>query len=387
MKRISILLLASATALGASLPSQSDESLLKEVARAQERGFAWLLSKQLENGSWNMHPAITGLALTALYRSHAELTLEQKTAAERAEKFILSCVKPTGAIYGGGETDKYPNYSTAICTMALLATGKAEYLPVIRKAREFLLGSQLDESEDVSPDNPSYGGIGYGRRERPDLSNMGWALEAIKLTDSLDSMAGESPHAGGKLHWQKAIQFLQRCQNLPGHNDQPWAQNVKEDDHGGFIYMPGDPAKGVPPLSFADDDSTEGPKPLRSYASMSYAGLKSYLYADLKKDDPRVTAAVHWLARHFSLEENPGMGQAGLFYYYHMLAKALTAFGVDTFPGDNDWRYGLLKRFVSLQKHEGYWQNDNNRWWENDPVLTTCYSLLTLEVVQKRRYP
>lgn len=387
MKTFLAFLLSAVGALAANLPSQSDESLLNEVARARERGLAWLLTKQQADGSWNQHPAITGLALTALYRSQPELTIEQKAAAERAEKFILGCVKPTGAIFGGGETDKYPNYSTAICTMALLATGKAEYLPVIKNARQFLLGSQYDESEDAAPDNPSYGGIGYGRRGRPDLSNMAWALEAIKLTDSLDSMAGDSPHQGGKLHWQKAIQFLQRTQKLPGHNDQPWAQEVSEADRGGFIYMPGDPAKGIPPHSFADEDITTEPKPLRAQGSMSYAGLKSYIYADLKKDDPRVQAVVDWLQRHYTLEENPGLGQQGLYYYYHMLAKALTAYGADEFPPGQDWRYALLKKLVTLQRHEGYWQNDNNRFWENDPVLVTCYSLLTLDVLQKRRYP
>ena len=202
------LLTLTLAAHGADLPSKSDESLLKEVAHAQERGLAWLLTKQLPNGSWNMHPAITGLAITSLYRSGRELTVEEKAAAERAEKFIVGCVKPTGAIFGGSDTDKYPNYSTAICTMALLATGKAEYQPIIKNARQFLLGSQFDETEDVSTNNPSYGGIGYGRRERPDLSNMQWALEAIKLTDSLDTMAGDSPHQGSKLHWEKALKFL-----------------------------------------------------------------------------------------------------------------------------------------------------------------------------------
>ena len=117
--------------------------------------------------------------------------------------------------------------------MALLATGKAEYQPIIKNARQFLLGSQFDETEDVSTNNPSYGGIGYGRRERPDLSNMQWALEAIKLTDSLDTMAGDSPHQGSKLHWEKALKFLQRCQNLPGANDQPWAKEVTAENRGG----------------------------------------------------------------------------------------------------------------------------------------------------------
>jgi squalene-hopene/tetraprenyl-beta-curcumene cyclase len=34
---------------------------------------------------------------------------------------------------------------------------------------------------------------------------------------------------------------------------------------------------------------------------------------------------------------------------------------------------------MSLQRPDGSWANDNNRFWENDPVLATAYSLLALE--------
>lgn len=392
MKKIGLLLTLIATsALGAAeLPSQTDESLLKEVARAQERGLGWLLGKQLPDGSWNQHPAMTALAITAFLRSGQALSVEQQEAVDKGVKFIRTCVKPTGAIYGGGETDKYPNYSTAICTMALLATGKPEHTEIIRKARAFLLGSQFDEGEKADPSNANYGGIGYSKRERPDMSNMQWALEAIRLTESLETKATDT--AQGGLHWQKAVAFLQRCQNLPASNDQPWAKNPADRDLGGFIYMPGDPAKGIMPVSFAEDQpATDATTPLRSYGSMGYAGLKSYIYAELKKDDPRVVAAMNWLRRNYTLEENPGLGAQGLYYYFHTFAKALTAYGDDTFTDaagkKHDWRHELMKKLVSLQKHEGSWQNENNRWWENDPVLCTSYSLLALQVVHQRRYP
>jgi squalene-hopene/tetraprenyl-beta-curcumene cyclase len=389
MKTLLCFLGIAAIAAAAPLPSQTDISLRQEVARAQERGMVWLVKQQEADGSWRHHPAITGLALTALARSENPPV----EAMSRAAKFILSHVKTNGAIYGGGDTDKYPNYSTAICAMALLATGDAAHTETIRNARRFLIGSQFDEGEGYQADSPSYGGIGYGKRERPDLSNTQWALEAIRLTESLETQAGPSPHKDSRLHWQRAVQFLQRCQNLPASNDQPWAKEAATNDLGGFIYMPGDPAKKLPPLSFADDEvmPTGDRQPLRSYGSMTYAGLKSYLYAELKKDDPRVKAAVDWLRRNYTLDENPGLGAQGLFYYLHTITKALTAYGADTFTDAagkmRDWRYELMKKFVNLQKADGFWQNDNNRWWENDPVLCTSYSLIALEILQTRRYP
>lgn len=378
MKLIVVLLLNAALAQAAELPSRTDVSLLKEVARAQEHGRAWLAQQQEADGSWRHHPAITALAVTSLLQAGTH-----KAAAERGLTFILSNVKTNGAIYGGGESDKYPNYSTAICSMALMAAGKPEYRDAILKARQFLLNSQFDETRGVLSTDASYGGIGYGRREKPDLSNMQWALEAIHLTESLEK---DPAKKNWELHWAKAVQFLQRCQNLPAVNDQPWAKKAADQDLGGFIYMP-----GPPPVSFAEDEAKAADAPLRSYGSMSYAGLKSYIYAGLSKDDPRVVAAVGWIKRNYTLEENPNLGTQGLFYYYHTLAKALKAAGDDTFTDaagkSHDWRHELMKKLVSLQSFEGFWQNANNRWMENDPVLVTTYSLLTLNIVQPRRSP
>ena len=377
-------LVLAVSCLAADLPSQTDISLRKEVGRAQERGLDWLLKQQEKDGSWRNHPAITGLAVTALVRSGKTPTPAQQAAVDRGVKFILTCVKPSGAIFGGGENDKYPNYSTAICSMALVATKKTEIWQTVLDARKFLLSSQLDEEHGVASTNANYGGIGYGRSGRPDMSNMQWALEAIHITESIEKTQDVATKQNWDLHWQKAIQFLQRCQNLPSHNDQPWAKNASDRDLGGFIYLPG--------MSFADEGEVTDPNtPLRSYGSMSYAGLKSYIYADLKKDDPRVVAAVAWLKHNYTLDENPGMGAQGLYYYYQTFAKALTAYGDDTFTDANgkvrDWRYELMNKLVGLQKADGFWQNDNNRWWENDPVLVTTYSLITLETLQQRHYP
>ena len=382
-----LIALLAGLAYAADLPSKTDASLAKEVARAQQRGLDWLLQQQESDGSWRHHPAITALAVTSYLRSCKSLTTEQQQAVNAGIKFILAALKPSGAIFAGGEADKYPNYSTAISIMALAATRDPHHAETIRKARDFLLSSQFDESQDTVVTNASYGGIGYGRRERPDLSNTAWALEALRVAEKYMKQADQPNPPGWDLHWQKAVQFVQRCQNLPASNDQPWAKNATDRDLGGFIYMPGPPA-----LSFADDEPrADETTPLRSYGSMSYAGLKSYIYADLKKDDPRVVAAVNWLKRNYTLDENPGLGAQGLYYYYHTLAKALTAYGADTFTDatgkSHDWRYELMNKLVNLQKADGFWINENNRWWENDPVLVTSYSLLVLEILQARQYP
>ncbi|HUK82028.1 MAG TPA: prenyltransferase/squalene oxidase repeat-containing protein, partial [Verrucomicrobiae bacterium] len=213
-----LLSLIAFTATAAELPSK-ERSILNEVERTQKRGLDWLLKQQKPDGSWDNHPAISALAATAFLRSGQKLNDDQQQAVDRAMKFILSNVKTNGAIYRGDETDKYPNYSTAISIMALSATRNPQYLETIRHARDFLLNSQFDESGDIVVTNASYGGIGYGERQRPDLSNTAWTLEALRVAENYMKQLDQPAPSGWDLHWQKAIVFLQRCQNLPSHND------------------------------------------------------------------------------------------------------------------------------------------------------------------------
>ena len=115
--------------------------------------------------------------------------------------------------------------------------------------------------------------------------------------------------------------FVSRCQNLKSEfNDQPWAGKVND---GGFIYTAANGGSSV-----AGKTADGG---LRSYAGMTYAGLKSMIYAGLTPDDPRVKAALAYITKHYSVDENPGLGQRGLYYYYQTFAKALALLGKPTF--------------------------------------------------------
>ena len=121
---------------------------------------------------------------------------------------------------------------------------------------------------------------------------------------------------------------------------------------------------------------------LRSYGSMTYAGLKSMIYAGVGPDDPRVKAALAWIRKNYAVDVNPAMGDAGLYYYYHIFAKALDATGLDVVEDEkgikHDWRHDLLAELVKRQKPDGSWINENPRWLENNPSLVTGYALLAL---------
>jgi len=119
-----------------------------------------------------------------------------------------------------------------------------------------------------------------------------------------------------------------------------------------------------------------------SYGSMTYAGMKSMIYANVDKNDERVQAAYNWIRTHYTVETTPLMGNQGLFYYYQTMAKSLNAYGEEIITDNNNsehqWRYELADQLLKTQNEEGFWVNENGRWWENNPVLVTAYSLLAL---------
>jgi squalene-hopene/tetraprenyl-beta-curcumene cyclase len=176
---------------------------------------------------------------------------------------------------------------------------------------------------------------------------------------------------------QKALVFVSRCQNLETEfNATPFAARVND---GGFYYTPADGG-----TSQAGNTPDGG---LRSYGSMTYAGLKSLIYAGLKADDPRVKAALAWIQGHYTLDENPGMGTAGLYYYYQAYARALAALGVDELKDasgkSHNWRSELVEALAKRQQPDGSWLNENARWLEGNPNLVTGYVLLTLSYARK----
>jgi squalene-hopene/tetraprenyl-beta-curcumene cyclase len=166
---------------------------------------------------------------------------------------------------------------------------------------------------------------------------------------------------------------VSRCQNL----ESPYntTELAKKNPDGGFFYTI---AEGG--TSMAGDDTLTGGK--RSYGSMTYAGLKSMIFAGVKQDDIRVKAALDWIRKHYDLTSNPEMGQAGLYYGYHTFAKALDSLGNEIFKDakgvEHPWKAELLDELAKRQQDDGSWVNSEKRFQEGDPNLVTSYALLAL---------
>ena len=350
-------------------------SLQLEMERAIKRGNAFLKTQQTKEGYWgdDTIPALSALALTAAVRDPNLGPKDAEPAhASKGYAWLMAQQKDDGGIYGKG----LASYNNSSSIMALVARGRKADEPAILEARSFLIDQQTDWGKKGEDDKPHDGGIGYGGTyAHSDLSNTYLALEAAYHSRQIakDGEHGEQP----ELDWKSALTFVSRCQNLEETNDQPWASD-NPDDKGGLIYFPGDSKAG-------ERELPDGTVALRSYGSMSYAGLLSFVYADLDQNDPRVSAVLEWLGKNYTIKENPGLGEQGLYYYYHTMAKALAAAGVDMLPladgTEADWRRDIATLLVSNQKPDGSWINENSRWWENDSILVTSYVVLTLEQI------
>lgn len=375
-----VLLVAAHTACGAvSLPASQPaagalpQSMQKEVDAAVDRGLAWLAAHQKEDGSWSngSFPALTALPVWAMLRSGNP---GYKAAIDRGLAYITSCARDDGGIYrhvegrkGGGLS----NYNTAICMTVLHAANGPALNHYVLRAREFIAGAQ-HFGDDVYR-----GGFGYDRdtgRAYTDLLNTFYSVQAMRLTADAEDRRNPAEKRVD-LDWAETTKYIERMQNRGG---------AGADNDGGFFYNPSDPKAGA-------TTNKAGVVVFRSYGSMTYVGLLGLLYADVSRDDPRVRSAFDWSARHWSLDENPGMGKQGLFFFYNVLSRALSAYGQNLVPRAKgaplDWRRAVADRLVSLQKTDphtghGYWVNESARFWESNTVLVTAYALLSLQAIE-----
>ena len=329
-------------------------------SRMERAAVAFLRQSQGADGSFSSQagPGVTGLVAAALLSIGVP---KDDPMVDKAIVYLLNTKRPDGGLYAEGS--RHANYETCLAIMALSKTNEqGQYDGVLQSAQRFVKGEQWDEGEGLGPKDPAFGGAGYGSKSRPDLSNTSFFIEALRSTGVEES----DPAI------QRALAFVNRCQNLESPaNDTPFASKLND---GGFYYTP---AAGGDSMA-GKDEATGG---LRSYASMTYAGLKSMLYAGVGPEDFRVKAATKFLKKNYSVTSNPGMGPAGLFYYLQTMSKALAMVGAETFESDTgsrSWRSDILGQLQKTQKVDGSWTNPEPRWMEGDPNLVTGYALLTL---------
>lgn len=389
------LILIALAAVGLVTSPQDD--LKKNLTGAYSRAADWIVGQQDASGAWKDGPpgkeqpslSYTGLIVSALAEAPGDLKAKYRPAIDKGVGYIISKQNTDGS-FGEGPAGAYLKvYSTSIALMAL-SLGAPDKKDNIGNARGYLKNNQLKEGVDK-------GSLGYGDKDVkmengkpvekpsiPNLSTTGFAAEGM----------ARSGLPKDDAFWKLVIEYVSKCQNNSETNtDKEFLARLKEKglsvgDDGGLFYAadPGDVKAGTVKLT----DKTV----IQSYGSMTYDGIKTYLYAGLTKDDPRVKAALDWVRKNYSVEGHPGFAfddkrthLMGLFYYYLMMARAFDALGEKTFTTFDGkvhkWANELGEQLLKVQKDEKMWVNDNARWREDSPLLVTSYVLNVLNAVMK----
>ncbi len=364
-----------------------------------DKAVAFLRDAQAPDGAFSPQAGIGPTAVVLCGLLDAGVKSDDPMVAKGLE-FLKKSTREDGGVYT--KDGFYQNYETCLAIMCFAAANDAAkkasgaqtgpYDELLAKAQKYLIGEQFTEANGKSPDDVFYGGAGYGKNKRPDLSNTHFFVEALRASGK----PADDPAI------QKALVFISRCQNMESeHNTLPYASKNPD---GGFIYTavgadaPQGQAQGDLGRGKGEGRGQGGPgqgkgggsqdaAALRSYASMTYAGLKSMIYAGLTPEDKRVKAAVDWAKKHYDLTQNPGQGQNGLFYYYQTFAKALTTMKLDDMEDadgkKHDWKAELVDVLAKKQAEDGSWVNETVRWMEGDPNLVTGYVLMVLADCKK----
>ncbi|MEM2439962.1 MAG: prenyltransferase/squalene oxidase repeat-containing protein [Candidatus Bathyarchaeia archaeon] len=332
------------------------------IAWAIETGLHWLKEHQNPDGSWSYitpwgyeyeSVGLTALAITSFLNYGKG---ENDLTVRKGLDFILSYQQTDGSITNG-----YPIYDTSLSVLALLATGNTAYKDEVQSAVNFLIQAQNDEGEGYSQTDWFYGGWGYEKEARAwaDMSNTQFVLLALHEADQ-KGWINVSDDV-----WNKALIFVSRCQNLKETNPE-----YAVFDDGGFVYNP----VTNPWLWGAEGEE------MRSYGSMTAAGLWSLKCCKLPNTDKRVKAALDWLANHFYIDQNYPVGNMWLYYYQYTLAKALTLAGIEKLNG-HDWYKDLSKWLIKAQKDDGSWLNPWTGLYHGleKEVMATSQAILSLE--------
>ncbi|HZE96136.1 MAG TPA: prenyltransferase/squalene oxidase repeat-containing protein [Planctomycetota bacterium] len=383
-------------AFPAAAAPRDDAELAKKLKETYAAAADKLVAMQDAAGAWKMgpegkqtpSPSSTALIVASLAQAPQEIRAKHKDATAKGLAFIMSKKNADGS-FGEGPTGAFlKTYTTALCLVALSAVERTDAVAdAIRGAQAYLKNNQLKEG-------PHAGGLGYGdapkageKPGRGDLSVTGFAAEGLKVSGLPQEDA----------FWDLAVKFVRKCQNNSEINKDAdflaelKAKNMTVGDDGGLYYSPVASDKASP----AGTKKVADKEVILSYGAMTYDGIKTYIYAGLKKDSPEVKAAMDWVRKNYSLDAHPGFVYEevkrnhlrGIYYYYLLMARALDVYGenpLETFDGKkHDWPREMAEQFVKVVKDSKLWQNENPAWYENDPVITTSYVLLTCDLLFK----
>lgn len=320
---------------------QGNESVRNEAVVALGKGISWLKSRQNPDGSWQGEArgaASAATALAALFQGE-RITADfpDSTAVERAAAYIRRAAKRDGTIGDGPDVER----STSLCATALSMQGNPADAPAIARSHRYLV-SRI---------------------------SVGVTTSLVTYTSMLEAVAGSGEKSGSRapqMDWKAVSMLVKRCQ-FP----------VVDGDRRGGAFFDAAPAASrksanAPPSGLA-----------------ACAGTLALRCAHVPETDPGMRAALAWIARNFTVRENPGGSGANYYLYLEYLAKALSgAHGpIVRLPDGRevDWPKAMVLQLIDVQNSDGSWPAKvPQAGAESASAITTARALLALEISMRR---
>lgn len=300
-----------------------------EVRAAIERGVAYLKRQQRGNGTWPELPGyeggITALCTLALLNAGVD---PQDEAVQRSLAYLRRIEPST-------------TYTTSLVTMALCAAEPERDLPLIRRNVRWFEANQIKLGD-------RRGGWAYPRGGG-DNSNAQFAILALHEAHLVGVSASD-------ITWQLARDYWRRAQN----NNGGWGYIVGGSSTGSMTCA------GIGAMVIIDEKLSPGDARVEGGTVLCCARQET---------EPAVERGIQWLARAFSVHNNPAQREAWHLYYLYGLERVgrLTA---RRMIGQHDWYREGTDMFVRSQDRlSGFWKGSGQ---ENDPHVATSFALLFL---------
>jgi hypothetical protein len=340
---------------------EEDETRLRQlqpkIDAAIDKGVAYLIRHQNRDGSWSAHTGPTGhrsydLGITAL----GAYTLLKAGLSDDHPAVKRALIRLKAAIprYTHEPTQVLQTYDAGCMLMAFEAAHDKSYLIPMQAVLKELLSWQK-------------GTWSYGKGGTRDLSNTQYAVLGLRACE----LAGLAipPDVYLKLYeetlkYQEELKWVDRPPDAePVKSAKTTTVQAGKVPLGGFRYRVGD--------SNAEFMKTTGSMTAAGVATAAICRqmLRGKLDAKAEKTlRDAEQGGVVWLARNFSVKENPGKKASQYEYYLYGLERVGSILDVE-YIGARPWYLEGAAELVARQAASGSWGGESD----------TCFGVLFLK--------
>ncbi len=305
------------------------------VQRSIDRGVSYLKKTQTPRGGWTEYSG-NSCGLSSL------CTLALLTCGVPGDDPQINRAMAYLRTYEPEDT-----YSVSLQTLVYCQLGSARDLAAIRRNVDWLVRKQLQTGGDGREGSWNYGNTGSG-----DPSNSQFAILAL---GAAEERGIEVP----AKTFQSALEYWERRQRPDGS----WT----------YSNMSTTPTGSMVAAGIASIIITRGHL---GSQEVNFNGDTLPCCGDTDNDPDKVTDALQWLSRYFTLQANPG-GTVDTFFYYLYALERVGRLSGRRFIGEHDWYREGAERIVSLQdEFQGFWAGAGVA--ENNRDIATSFALLFL---------